>query len=89
MDEPQLGCIVIKNSPCESHLNILIFAHTYCIYNYLCTQHVISTYVIAWVCRAVGVATAAFVVAVLEGSTQPGVWFPEEVYLSLYIYIYI
>lgn len=27
---------------------------------------------------SVGVATAAFVLAVLEGSTQPGVWFPEE-----------
>ncbi|GMI94629.1 hypothetical protein like AT1G50450 [Hibiscus trionum] len=27
---------------------------------------------------AVGNATAAFAVAVLEGSTQPGVWFPEE-----------
>ncbi|KAJ4839606.1 hypothetical protein Tsubulata_029633 [Turnera subulata] len=26
----------------------------------------------------VGTATAAFVLAVLEGSTQPGVWFPEE-----------
>eukprot|EP01018_Ginkgo_biloba_P035475 Gb_39225 [translate_table: standard] len=26
----------------------------------------------------VGVATSAFVRAVLEGSTQPGVWFPEE-----------
>lgn len=26
-----------------------------------------------------GYATAAFVLAVLEGSTQPGVWFPEEV----------
>nr|CBX24415.1 hypothetical_protein [Oryza glaberrima] len=28
--------------------------------------------------RSVGYATAAFVLAVLEGSTQPGVWFPEE-----------
>ncbi|EEC67639.1 hypothetical protein OsI_35044 [Oryza sativa Indica Group] len=27
---------------------------------------------------SVGYATAAFVLAVLEGSTQPGVWFPEE-----------
>ncbi|KAE8687179.1 Saccharopine dehydrogenase isoform 2 [Hibiscus syriacus] len=27
---------------------------------------------------AVGNATAAFAVAILEGSTQPGVWFPEE-----------
>ncbi|GAB2277048.1 hypothetical protein Dimus_011757 [Dionaea muscipula] len=27
---------------------------------------------------AVGTATAAFVLAVLEGNTQPGVWFPEE-----------
>ncbi|XP_024006164.1 uncharacterized protein LOC18011049 isoform X2 [Eutrema salsugineum] len=27
---------------------------------------------------AVGVSTAAFVLAMLEGSTQPGVWFPEE-----------
>lgn len=29
--------------------------------------------------RSVGNATAAFALAVLEGSTQPGVWFPEEV----------
>ena len=29
--------------------------------------------------RSVGAATAAFAIAVLEGSTQPGVWFPEEV----------
>jgi hypothetical protein len=28
----------------------------------------------------VGTATAAFALAILEGSTQPGVWFPEEVY---------
>ena len=28
--------------------------------------------------RSVGAATAAFAIAVLEGSTQPGVWFPEE-----------
>ncbi|KAF3974623.1 hypothetical protein CMV_002072 [Castanea mollissima] len=27
---------------------------------------------------SVGAATAAFAIAVLEGSTQPGVWFPEE-----------
>ncbi|KAK4276299.1 hypothetical protein QN277_019263 [Acacia crassicarpa] len=27
---------------------------------------------------SVGTSTAAFVLAVLEGSTQPGVWFPEE-----------
>jgi len=27
----------------------------------------------------VGFATAAFALAVLEGNTQPGVWFPEEV----------
>ncbi|XP_062202958.1 uncharacterized protein LOC133905241 [Phragmites australis] len=27
---------------------------------------------------SVGYATAAFVLAVLEGNTQPGVWFPEE-----------
>nr|CBX25364.1 hypothetical_protein [Oryza brachyantha] len=27
---------------------------------------------------SMGYATAAFVLAVLEGSTQPGVWFPEE-----------
>ncbi|XP_061362444.1 uncharacterized protein LOC133306179 [Gastrolobium bilobum] len=26
----------------------------------------------------VGIATAAFALAILEGSTQPGVWFPEE-----------
>lgn len=30
-------------------------------------------------CRCVGVSVAAFARAVLEGSTQPGVWFPEEV----------
>ena len=29
--------------------------------------------------RSVGSATAAFALAVLEGSTEPGVWFPEEV----------
>ncbi|KAK4419613.1 hypothetical protein Salat_2374200 [Sesamum alatum] len=28
--------------------------------------------------EAAGVATAAFVLAVLEGSTKPGVWYPEE-----------
>lgn len=33
------------------------------------------------VCRSVGQATAAFVLAVLEGNTKPGVWFPEEVYI--------
>lgn len=33
--------------------------------------------------RSVGVATAAFALAVLEGSTQPGVWFPEEVCSSV------
>ncbi|KAL6976610.1 hypothetical protein U1Q18_025397, partial [Sarracenia purpurea var. burkii] len=27
---------------------------------------------------SVGSATAAFAIAILEGSTQPGVWFPEE-----------
>lgn len=30
--------------------------------------------------RSVGTATAAFALAILEGSTQPGVWFPEEVH---------
>lgn len=30
-------------------------------------------------CRSVGNATAAFALAILEGSTKPGVWFPEEV----------
>lgn len=25
-----------------------------------------------------GFSTAAFVLAILEGSTRPGVWFPEE-----------
>lgn len=29
--------------------------------------------------RCVGTATAAFAQAVLEGSTQPGVWYSEEV----------
>jgi len=29
--------------------------------------------------RSVGTSTAAFALAILEGSTQPGVWFPEEV----------
>ncbi|KAJ8543827.1 hypothetical protein K7X08_025445 [Anisodus acutangulus] len=28
--------------------------------------------------RSVGIFTAAFVLAILEGSTKPGVWFPEE-----------
>ncbi|CAI0450212.1 unnamed protein product [Linum tenue] len=28
--------------------------------------------------QCVGTATAAFALAILEGSTQPGVWFPEE-----------
>ncbi|XP_016580006.1 uncharacterized protein LOC107877795 isoform X1 [Capsicum annuum] len=28
--------------------------------------------------RSVGISTAAFVLAILEGSTKPGVWFPEE-----------
>ncbi|XP_022884108.1 uncharacterized protein LOC111400882 isoform X2 [Olea europaea var. sylvestris] len=28
--------------------------------------------------ESVGTATAAFVIAMLEGSTRPGVWFPEE-----------
>ncbi|PIN05637.1 Saccharopine dehydrogenase (NADP(+), L-glutamate-forming) [Handroanthus impetiginosus] len=28
--------------------------------------------------ESVGISTAAFVLAILEGSTQPGVWFPEE-----------
>ncbi|CAI8617230.1 unnamed protein product [Vicia faba] len=28
--------------------------------------------------ESVGISTAAFALAVLEGSTQPGVWFPEE-----------
>ncbi|KAL5719791.1 hypothetical protein ACHQM5_012529 [Ranunculus cassubicifolius] len=27
---------------------------------------------------SVGISTAAFALAILEGSTQPGVWFPEE-----------
>nr|GMD71457.1 uncharacterized protein LOC109154522 [Ipomoea batatas] len=29
--------------------------------------------------KSVGNSTAAFVLAILEGSTKPGVWFPEEV----------
>ncbi|KAF8706501.1 hypothetical protein HU200_030777 [Digitaria exilis] len=29
--------------------------------------------------KSVGYAAAAFVLAILEGNTQPGVWFPEEV----------
>ncbi|KAL0459171.1 UNVERIFIED_CONTAM: hypothetical protein Slati_0544300 [Sesamum latifolium] len=28
--------------------------------------------------ESVGISTAAFALAILEGSTQPGVWFPEE-----------
>nr|GMD64758.1 UDP-N-acetylglucosamine 4,6-dehydratase (inverting) [Ipomoea batatas] len=28
--------------------------------------------------KSVGNSTAAFVLAILEGSTKPGVWFPEE-----------
>ena len=43
-----------------------------------------------------GIATAAFALAILEGNTQPGVWFPEEVHKlvkhdfsdSLYIKLY-
>ncbi|XP_061362439.1 uncharacterized protein LOC133306173 isoform X3 [Gastrolobium bilobum] len=34
----------------------------------------------------VGIATAAFALAILEGSTQPGVWFPEEVFPLCYNY---
>lgn len=34
-------------------------------------------------CRAVGTAIAAFALAVLEGSTQPGVWYPEEVFTAV------
>lgn len=34
--------------------------------------------------RSVGIATAAFALAILEGSTQPGVWFPEEVCVIVY-----
>ena len=30
--------------------------------------------------RSVGNAIAAFALAILEGSTHPGVWFPEEVH---------
>lgn len=37
-------------------------------------------------CRSVGQATAAFVLAVLEGNTKPGVWFPEEVYTHTHIF---
>ncbi|CAD6343749.1 unnamed protein product [Miscanthus lutarioriparius] len=32
----------------------------------------------SYLCKSVGFATAAFALAVLEGNTQPGVWFPEE-----------
>jgi len=32
--------------------------------------------------RSVGTSTAAFALAILEGSTQPGVWFPEQVCVS-------
>ena len=40
-----------------------------------------SHFVLYWnFFRSVGYSTAAFAIAVLEGSTQPGVWFPEEVY---------
>lgn len=35
--------------------------------------------------RSVGVSTAAFALAILEGSTQPGVWFPEEVTKAIMI----
>ncbi|MFS7914854.1 hypothetical protein Hanom_Chr02g00158441 [Helianthus anomalus] len=30
------------------------------------------------VSRSVGYSVAAFALAVLEGNTQPGVWFPEQ-----------
>jgi hypothetical protein len=33
----------------------------------------------------VGFAAAAFALAVLEGNTQPGVWFPEEVSNALLV----
>jgi hypothetical protein len=43
--------------------------------------------------RSVGSATAAFALAVLEGSTQPGVWFPEEVctiyHLDIKLLLYV
>ncbi|XVE59959.1 hypothetical protein DITRI_Ditri05aG0088200 [Diplodiscus trichospermus] len=34
---------------------------------------------------SVGTATAAFALAILEGSTHPGVWFPEEVHKIAFI----
>ena len=39
--------------------------------------------------RSVGISTAAFAMAVLEGSTQPGVWFPEEVFSPSIDSIYV
>jgi hypothetical protein len=45
----------------------------------LCNLHASHISILYWICRSVGQSTAAFVQAVLEGSTQPGVWFPEEV----------
>ncbi|XP_054817822.1 uncharacterized protein LOC129317534 [Prosopis cineraria] len=38
----------------------------------------VVTIAVCVLCRSVGISTAAFVLAILEGSTQPGIWFPEE-----------
>jgi len=46
-------------------------------YNFLVMTNALCTFF-----RSVGISTAAFALAILEGSTQPGVWFPEEVFVS-------
>ena len=46
-------------------------------YTGLCKLDIITLEFMSF--RSVGAATAAFAIAVLERSTQPGVWFPEEV----------
>lgn len=41
-------------------------------------RHTLGIYSHKKLSVSVGVSTAAFALAILEGSTQPGVWFPEE-----------
>uniref|UniRef100_A0A161ZKT9 Saccharopine dehydrogenase NADP binding domain-containing protein n=1 Tax=Daucus carota subsp. sativus TaxID=79200 RepID=A0A161ZKT9_DAUCS len=41
-------------------------------------RHTLGLYSHKKLSVSVGVSTAAFALAILEGSTQPGVWFPEE-----------
>ncbi|XP_030522668.2 uncharacterized protein LOC115735529 [Rhodamnia argentea] len=41
-------------------------------------RHTVSIFTHRRLSVSVGYSTAAFVLAILEGSSQPGVWFPEE-----------